>query len=151
MLTPRDAVLCLIEGRLVSPRAVVDQDIWVIRSSRRHRHLRVFSVSGQGFFLKQGMQRQGFGSVSHEAAVLQALHNGAACEELAGYLPRVYRYESNAGVLTMELLQDAEDLRASFRRLGRISLVHSDRIGSALAALHSVPRDVLDRALLPGG
>jgi aminoglycoside phosphotransferase (APT) family kinase protein len=151
MLTPRDAVLCLIEEGLVPPRAVLDQDVRVIRSSRRHRHLRVVSVCGQGFFLKQGIQRQGFGSVSQEATVLRALHNSAECEDLAGYLPRFYRYESTAGVLMTELLQDAEDLRTSFRRLGRISLVHSDRMGRAMAALHSVPRDVLDRARLPGG
>jgi Phosphotransferase enzyme family len=151
MFTARQALLYLMEEGLVSVRSAMRDDIRVVRSSRRHQNFRVTRDGSEAFFLKQGAGQRSFGSVGHEAAMLRALHENVACRDLARVLPRFYRYSGHLDMLTTELLPDAEDLRASFSRKGRVSMAQADALGRAVAALHSLPSGVLTRLQVPSG
>ncbi len=151
MFTARQALLYLMEEGLLSTRSAIRGDIRVVRSSRRHQNFRVTRDGREAFFLKQGAGQRSFGSVGHEAAMLWALHENVACRAVAGNLPQFYRYSVRPDMLTTELLPDAEDLRTSFSRRGRVSTTQAEALGRAVAALHSLPSEVLVCSQFPRG
>ena len=119
---------------LLGPEALLDGDLAVRDASSRNRNFRVETREGPCYLLKQGLTPEAASTVAHEAVVYQRLaQQGAA---LTPYIPGFCGYDVAAGVLALELVRDAEDLRALHVRTGRFSAGPAAALGSALGTLH---------------
>ncbi|MGZ6604201.1 MAG: aminoglycoside phosphotransferase family protein [Solirubrobacteraceae bacterium] len=134
MLAQEDVARYLLERGLLGPEAVLDGDLTIRDASSRNRNFRVETREGPGYILKQGLTAEAIATVAHEADVYRRLSNGA--DGLNGHIPRFFGYDPSHGVLALELVRDAEDLRTLHLRTGRFSAGPSAIVGSALGLLH---------------
>jgi len=142
LLQQADVVAYLLERGLLTPSAVVDGGVIVRDASSRSRNFAVERRDGPGYLLKQGLGAEGALTVAHEARVYHDL--GVQASGFAVHLPRCYGYDCERGILILELIGGAEDLRAYHVRTGGFPSVLGEQLGRALARLH---RDV---PALPG-
>jgi hypothetical protein len=134
VLAQEDVAQYLLERGLIGPEAVLDGDLTIRDASSRNRNFRVETRHGAGYILKQGLTQEAIATVAHEASVYHRLSSGA--DALNGHVPRFFGYDASHGVLALELVRDAEDLRTLHLRTGRFSAGPSATVGSALGLLH---------------
>jgi aminoglycoside phosphotransferase (APT) family kinase protein len=124
----------LLEHELLTAEAVLDEDLAIKDASSRNRNFRVETRQGPCYLLKQGPTPETAASVAHEAAVYRRLaHNGGA---MSAYMPALRGYDPSDGVLVLELVRDAEDLRTLHLRSEGFATGPAALLGSALGALH---------------
>ncbi|MGA9875793.1 MAG: phosphotransferase [Solirubrobacteraceae bacterium] len=138
MLAQEHVARWLLDRGLLAPGAVLDGDLVIRDASSRNRNFRVESMDGPCYLLKQGLTLETAASVAHEASVYQQLSQGGA--PLTVHLPRLYGYDPTDGVLVLELVRDAQDLRAVHLRTGRFSAGPAALLGAALGAVHRETR-----------
>jgi aminoglycoside phosphotransferase (APT) family kinase protein len=134
MLTQRDAARYLLQRELLSPRDVLDNGLVVRDASSRNRNFRVETEGGPSFLLKQAIGAETEASLRNEAAAYA--HLTRIDEGLARYLPRLYGYDSGEGLLILELVRDAVDLRSHHTVSGHFSVGPAAALGTALGTLH---------------
>ena len=143
MLTERDVVPYLIGRGLLGPADVVDSSLSLSNASRRNRNYKVFRERGPCYLLKQAEHLESAVTLEHEAELYRVLatSDGLRCSAV---LPRFFDYDDRERVLVVELFRGGEDFRhvRAVRRKLPTAVVR--RLGSALAAVHSVAK------LLPG-
>lgn len=124
----------LLDHGFVGPEAVVDGGLTIRDVSSRNCNFRVETHDGTCYLLKQGLTPDAVRTVAQEASVYQHLVGiGGA---LAACVPRFYGYDVDAGVLALELVPGAEDLRAFHLRTGQFSAGPAASLGRALGTLH---------------
>ena len=133
MLEQAEVVGYLLERGLLAPAAVVDGGVIVRDVSRRNRNFAVERRDGPGYLLKQGLGADGALGVAHEARVYEDL--GVKAAGFAVHLPRYYGYDSDRGILALELIGDGEDLCAYHVRTGTFPAALGEQLGRALARL----------------
>lgn len=148
MLAQEDVARYLLTRRLLGPEAVVDGDLQISDVSSRNRNFRVETRDGPCYLLKQGTTAEAVATVAHEASVYGRL--AAAEPTLIVHLPRFCGYDPADGVLVLELVRDAEDLRSRHLGAGIFSVNPAALLGSALGTLHRTTRG-LDRSGLQAG
>jgi thiamine kinase-like enzyme len=136
LLRQTEVVPYLLRRKLVHPAAVVECDLLVADASRRNRNFRVVSERGPSYLLKQGVGDGGARTVGHEAAMYRSLRESPRLEGLKRYLPACHGYDSERGVLTLELLRHAESLRDHHVRRRRFPASLAKQLGDALGVLH---------------
>jgi len=141
MLEQRDLVRYLLRRNLISAESLVDGDLAVVDATRRNRNFKLTSDWGPCYFIKQGISRDGFATVAHEAAVYQSLGVRSSNVSLARYLPTCQLYDPGEGVLVLDLLQDGKGLGEYHGQRGRFPVTFGAAIGEALGALHSLAWD----------
>jgi Ser/Thr protein kinase RdoA (MazF antagonist) len=124
----------LLRRGLLAAAAVVDGRVLVREVSSRNRNFAVEVDGGRSYLLKQGRSAEGAATVAREAAVLEEVVGRG--EEVERYLPTLVGYDPGEGVLALELLPGAEDLRARQVRLESFPEALGEGVGSALGALH---------------
>jgi Phosphotransferase enzyme family len=134
MLEQAEVIAYLLERGLLAPAVVVDGGVIVRDVSRRNRNFTVERRDGPGYLLKQGLGAEGALTVAHEARVYEDL--GVKASGFAVHLPRYYGYDSDRGILALELIGDGEDLRAYHMRTGKFPAALGEQLGRALARLH---------------
>jgi hypothetical protein len=127
----------LMERELLAPDAVLDGDLVVRDASSRNRNYRVETNGAAAYLLKQGIGSEAAATVANEAAVYRYLGTQPA---LTGILPALYRYEADEGVLVLELIAAAQDLRTHHASTGRFSAGPAAALGTSLGALHRTTR-----------
>ena len=133
MLAQEEVAGYLLDRGLLDPAAVLDGDVVVRDVSSRNRNFSVEASNSPCFFLKQGLTPDATSTIAHEAAVYQRLtRNGA----LAKHLPAFFGYGAGDGVLVLELVREAADLRSLHVRTGGFSFAPAALVGAALGALH---------------
>ena len=135
-LRQTEVVPYLLRRELLHPAAVVECDVLVIDASRRNRNFRVVSERGPSYLLKQGVGNDGARTVRHEAAVYRSLREGPSREGMKRYLPACHGYDTERGVLTLQLLPRAESLRDYHVRRHRFPTALAKQLGDALGVLH---------------
>ena len=135
MLTQHELVPYLLSRDLIASRCVVNGDVVVLDSSRRHCNYRIISPDGC-YLVKQAVGSGRIETLSHEATLYRQLFSGAQKNDIARHLPRFYGYDPEQHILILELIQDAENLHEQQQRLGRVSPHTSKQIAGVLAALH---------------
>jgi hypothetical protein len=132
---------------LLAPEAVVAGGLVVRDVSSRNRNFAVEVTDGPSYLLKQGRAAAGAATVEREAEVYEQLvARGAVLRgQLAGYIG----YDAEEGVLILELLREAEDLRARHRRLEAFPAVLGRALGAALGTVHREMRETSREASLP--
>ncbi len=135
MLAQEDVAQYLLDRGLLGPEAVLDGDLAIRDASSRNRNFRVETREGPGYMLKQGLTQEAVATVAHEAGVYHRLSDRG--HALNGHIPRFCGYDPTSGVLALELVRDAEDLRTLHLRTGQFSAGPSAILGSALGQLHS--------------
>jgi aminoglycoside phosphotransferase (APT) family kinase protein len=136
MLTQADVPAWLLARGFVGPEAILDDDLVVRDASSRNRNFRVETGSG-GYLLKQGLGAEAAGTVANEAAVYSRL---AQQPGLVPFVPRLHGYDQAEGVLVLELLAGAVDLRSHHLGSGRFSAGPAAALGTALGRLHRQTR-----------
>jgi hypothetical protein len=136
VLAHGDVAGYLLQRGLLQARWVVDGALVVRDMSRRNRN---FALDGGGsspsYFLKQGLDPDGAATVLHESAVYTRF--SAPGSAMARYLPHFFGYDADRGILILELVPGACDLRAHHLRTCRFSITLARGIGDALGVLHS--------------
>ena len=147
MLEQAEAVDYLLRRGLLEPEAVVAGDLVVRDVSSRNRNFAVEAGEGNSYLLKQGRSVEGASTVAREAAVYERLVSEG--EELGSCLPGFVGYDADAGVLVLELLHEAEDLRGHHLRLGEFPAAIGEALGTALGTLHRETRATYPEARPP--
>lgn len=146
MLTASDLLTYLLRRGLVVPETVVDGDLLIVDGSRRHRNFRVVSSGGCSYFVKQDADADGVGTVGYEAAVYRLLEAKAPGGETDLLLPRFSAYDPEQGILLLDLVPDAENLREHQVRRKCFPPALAALAGRSTAALHrSFRREALER------
>jgi len=154
VLAPQEMVRYLLRRGLISPATIVDNDLHIVDTSRRNCNLAVTTERGRSYLLKQGLGEQSAMTVAHEALVYRYLAELPGTERLERYLPRCHDFDAATGVLVLELLPDALNLREHAYRRRRCSVRLARELGRALAALHGCDVHRLHHQAglsLPGG
>lgn len=134
MLRQAEVAEYLLRRGLLGPETVVDGGLTVREVSSRNRNFAVETTAGPSYLLKQGRSAEGAVTVAREAAVYEELV--ARGEELPSRLPGFVGYDSDQEVLVLELLRDAEDLRARHLSLEAFPDLYGRDLGDALGTLH---------------
>jgi aminoglycoside phosphotransferase (APT) family kinase protein len=134
LLAQEDVARYLLDRELVGPEAVLDGGLAIRDVSSRNRNFRVETSTGPCYLLKQGLSPDAVSSVAHEASVYARLAREG--DALTPYVPGFCGYDPVEGVLALELVRDAEDLRSHHVRSGRFSARAAAAVGSALGSLH---------------
>jgi hypothetical protein len=138
LVNSENALFYLAERRLLTLESVVDGDFMVFDQSSRNRNLKVLRRRSPGFFLKQAPGRS--------AAHLKTLAREAACYDLAvrhpdmaglaALLPRMHHYDSQDGVLVLEMLPNAETLWEHHLRVRAFPVAIAELQGERLGTFH---------------
>ena len=139
MLNQADVVTYLLDRGLLTPKALLDDGLVVRDASSRNRNYRVETQGGPSYLLKQAVGHDSFMTVANEAAAYERLGN-AHDENLAAFLPRYHGYDAERGLLVLELVTDAADLRTHYASSGQFSAGPAAAIGRALGLLHRATR-----------
>jgi aminoglycoside phosphotransferase (APT) family kinase protein len=134
VLEQAEAAGYLLDRGLLTPETVVGGGLVVREVSSRNRNFAVAASTGPSYLLKQGRSAEGAATVAREAAVYEELFRRG--DELLPRLARFVEYDADAGVLVLELVRDAEDLRARHARLETFPECHGRDLGAALGTLH---------------
>ncbi|HVF14262.1 MAG TPA: phosphotransferase, partial [Acidimicrobiales bacterium] len=89
----------------------------------------------RSYFLKQGFGDDGAATVAHEARIYRMLSTHGA---LLRYLPAFYMYDPDEGVLAIEAVDEARDLREYHRQARRFPIGLAGWVGRMLGTLHRV-------------
>jgi aminoglycoside phosphotransferase (APT) family kinase protein len=138
VLAHEDVASYLLGRELLEPSAIVDGELVVRELSSRNRDFAVEATAGPSYLLKQGRAAEGAASVAREAAVYEELLTNG--EELRSHLVGYVGYDGREGVLVLELLPDAEDLRTRHARDGEFPAALGEALGVALGTLHRETR-----------
>lgn len=141
MLQQSDIANYLLSLGLVNPRDIVDEGLIVVDASRRNCVFLATTRGGPTYAVKQAGPQSAL-TLAHEAAVLHVLGDAA---ELAGKVPTVVHHDPEAARLVTRSPGGARDW--SDHR-GRFPCTPARILGRALAALHRLPADGVER--LPG-
>jgi aminoglycoside phosphotransferase (APT) family kinase protein len=124
----------LLRRGLLTPEAVVGGELVVRELSSRNSNFAVEASAGPSYLVKQDRSADGRATVAREAAVYQELERRG--RELCAHLPRFVEFDPEEGALVLELLRDAEDLRARQLRLDAFPAALGRALGQALGTLH---------------
>jgi aminoglycoside phosphotransferase len=141
------AVEYLLGRGLLTPEAVVDGGLAVREVSSRNLNFAVEATDGPSYLLKQGRSAEGAATVAREAAVYAELARRAPdlLPRLAGFVD----YDAENGVLVLELVGEAEDLRVRHARLEAFPEPLGRELGAALGTLHRETRAAYPEANPP--
>lgn len=134
MLTQGEIVGYLVQRRLISPQEIVDGELIVRDASRRNLNFSVEARNGTSYFVKQGLGVGGASAVRHESESYRYL--AALGDEFSARLPCLRDYDPQHNVLILELVPDAEDLRARQLRLNCFPEQLGAALGESLGTLH---------------
>jgi hypothetical protein len=137
----------LLRRGLLTAEAVVGGGVVVREVSSRNRNFAVEVDGGPSYLLKQGRSAEGAATVAREAAVLEELI--ARGQELQIHLPGLVGYDPDGGLLLLELLPEAEDLRSRQLRLEAFPVTLGEQLGFALGTLHREMRETYPEAPTP--
>jgi Ser/Thr protein kinase RdoA (MazF antagonist) len=137
----------LLRRGLLAPEAVVGGNLVVREVSSRNCNFAVEASHGRSYLLKQGRSAEGVATVAREAAVYEELVSRG--EELRSHLVDFIDYDSDEGVLVLELLEEAEDLRGRHQRLEACPPGLGEALGVALGTLHRETRATYPEARAP--
>jgi hypothetical protein len=138
MLTQHEVISYLLEHRLIQAASIVAGDLIVEDVSRRNRNFKIISQHGPCYLIKQGVGPEGTATVAREGAMYQLLCAAGSKHQFDRYLPLCYGYDEQAQILILELLHDAQDLRAYYSRRTRFSTTLAAALGDALGVLHQL-------------
>jgi Phosphotransferase enzyme family len=144
VLRQREVVPYLLRRKLVHPSAVVGCDLLVTDASRRNHNFRVVSERGPSYLLKQGVGHGGARTIGHEAATYRLLREDPRLHVMKRYLPACHGYDSDRGVITLELLRHAESLRDYHVRRRCFPTSLAKQLGDCLGVLHREPQAETD-------
>ena len=133
-LSHEEVVSYLLERELLSTSDVVDGGIVIRDVSSRNRNFKVETRGGPSYLLKQGLGAEAVATVANEAAIYEHLSTREGT--LAEVFPRFHGYDGSRGVLVLELVPDAEDLRTLHLRTGSFPSELGAQVGRALGRLH---------------
>jgi thiamine kinase-like enzyme len=136
LLRQSEVVPYLLRRNLLHPGTVVEGDLLVTDASRRNRNFRVVSDRGPSYLLKQGIGTGGARTVGHEAAMYRLLREDPGLAGMKPYLPACHGYDTERGILTLELLPRAESLRNYHVSRHRFPTSLAKQLGDALGVLH---------------
>lgn len=112
-------------------------DLAVHDISRRNRNFRVVCGDGPSYLVKQGVTPEGASSVAREAEVQLFMDQTFDPQRTRDYIPALRDYDAATGVLVLDLVDGAIDLRNYHSRAGRFPLTPAKTLGTALGWLHS--------------
>lgn len=134
MLSQAGVIGYLLHRGLIAPEAVVAGELVVRDVSSRNRNFAVEATEGPSYLLKQGRAGAGAATVAHEAAVYEQLVTRG--DELRSHLAGYVGYDREERVLVLELLREAEDMRARQLRTEAFSPRLGEALGTALGTVH---------------
>lgn len=142
----------LIERRLITPAALIREEIRLSDYSRRNRVFKVVEHEERGLLVKQpGEERPDHKvGISRESAICEAIAREPTLEELRWFLPTWRHFDPDNVVLITELVHPAATLMQLHVNAGDPSFSSdaTGTIGRQLAALHARAGDAL-RPVLP--
>jgi thiamine kinase-like enzyme len=139
----------VLDRQLMRAASVVSGQYWVTDVSRRHRNFTV-TTDNDGFFLKQGVSQAKAVAIRREAEIYRLLHNGAATDAFARYLPRLISYDERQHVLVLERIENARNLREYHSRQGRFPLIVARMMGETLGVLHRQTNETTSECITSG-
>ena len=146
MLTQAQIAHYLVAGGFSSAESIVDGDFEVMEASRRNSNFKVVTNRGPSYLLKQLKDASAGETVANEARVYRFFQKVSTDGALLGYVPRVLQYDSDQGMLIVELLRNSRDLYEHCDRFDRIPVSTAASLGSALSTLHRITGDTLETA-----
>lgn len=130
----------LLQKGLLKAKDICDSDLLLIDASRRNSNIKVIRKNGPSYLVKQCRTSSAIETLANEAAIYSLLGTNARYSALADYLPRCHLYDSDAGLLVLELLDhNAKDLEQYYSH-GRFSKTIARKLARALAQLHQAPK-----------
>ena len=138
MLTVDAVVPFLLERGLIEERRIVDGALQVIDVSRKHHNFKLLGDDEPGFFLKQGVGREGAHAVDHEARLYEWFRMHPAADRLSELLPRCRLYDAGERTVVLDLVEDAQSLYEYHRRHRRLTQAIGRALGDSLATLHEL-------------
>ncbi len=146
ILSRSNVVHYLLDQRLLTYDAVVNDDLMVADFTRRNKNFKVLRGSEQGFFIKQ-IQAWDPLTVAHLAAEANCYRIAREATELsvlAAAVPRDRLYDRKHHVLVTELLPNAESLMEHHLRLKAFPGEVARLFGEQLGRLHREPALTLE-------
>ena len=138
-LAARKLVQYLLDIGVVDAASVVDGDLMIVDTTRRHRNAKVLRQAAPGCFVKQAQSEQPLAN--------QSLHREAVCGWLIAHderfaalrrlVPRWLAYDHARSLLVSELLPEAENMAEHHLRLGRFPPELADLLGRELGLAHA--------------
>jgi len=133
MLDQSQIAYFLLSLGVIEPRAVVEDGLTVVDTSRRNRVFIVTTPSGPTYAVKQAIPRSAV-ALQHEAAVLRVL---ADAPEMAGLVPAVVHEDPEMALLVLRSPGGGRDWTKHYST-GRFPRAPARALGLALAVLHGL-------------
>ena len=133
MRTPAEITHYLIRRGFLSAADVINGDLEILEISRKNNNFAVMRERGASYLLKLANPGERHAGVSHEAYVYSFLQDHSF-----PWAPRLIDYDSQHGLLILELVANGVDMHAYQERKLEVSRTISASLGRALAALHSL-------------
>jgi Phosphotransferase enzyme family len=136
LVDQREVVPYLLDRTLISYESIIKGDLIVQDLSRRNRNFRVVCRDGPSYLIKQGVTAEGLASVAREAELLFFMNQTFDPKRMREYVPSLRDYDADTGVLVLDLISGAIDLRHYHSRTGRFAVTPAKGLGTALGWLH---------------
>jgi hypothetical protein len=146
MLTQAEIVHYLVGAGHTSPESIVNCNFDIIEASHRNCNFKIVSDHGPSYFLKQLKDTSAGETVANEARTYRLLQEVSTGETLLHHIPHVVKYDSDQGILIVELQRNSRDLYQHCERCGRIPIGAAVSLGRALSSLHRITGAALDVA-----
>jgi hypothetical protein len=131
----------LLDVGAIDCAAVVDGDLLVSDSTRRHSNhkVRLGAGAGAGYFVKQARidQTMSASTLNREAVCYWLAARDARFAALAALMPRCLHYDPRQQILVLELLPESENLAELHGRLGHLPVETAHALGDALGKAHA--------------
>jgi hypothetical protein len=136
MLNQSEVAQYLLQREFITTASFVDEDLRIVEASRRNRNFKVIRENGPSYLLKQGLDSNRRATVAHESIIYKYMETADGSESFRPYLPGYHHYDEQDGVLILELLTGAQDIREYHTRRGAFSTTIAAALGRALSNLH---------------
>jgi Phosphotransferase enzyme family len=146
-LSSKNLIPYLLQRRFITPEAVVDGGIMIVDSSSRNNNFKVILRDAPGYFVKQARtwEQQTVSSLQMEATCYWLAHNDPSSSALQEVIPKYFDYDASRHILTVELLQEGENLSEYHRRLGMFPTEIAEQLGVLLRRYHQTTTEIVEK------
>lgn len=130
----------LFDKGFTSPESVINSEVKIIPVSSRNRNFKILINNKPGYLVKQisAPDEEKMRSLRQEAILFWLVKNDPQYQSLSKFMPAFHDFEENDQVLTIELIENSQDLFAYYQLREHVSTTVFEGLSSAFSEVHLI-------------